>query len=87
MELQWWELFSYVVGIAGILVGSIFWTKWNHLVKLLKELGEAFAATAVALEDKEITKSEAIRLLKEWSDVYLALCALLPSSFLKKLNR
>ena len=69
--LEWYELAGYVVGILGIILGTIFYTKWNQAVVLLKELGEAFTATANALEDKKLTKDEAIRLLKEWKDVYV----------------
>ena len=79
MELQWWEILSYVVGIAGILLGGAFWQKWNLVVKLLKELGEAFTKTGEALADRELTLEEAKMLLKEWLDVYKVILQLLPA--------
>lgn len=79
--MEWWQILSYVVGIAGIACGAVFYTKWNQFVKLLLELGEAFTKTGKALEDKEVTEEEALALLKEWHDVYLAIKALAPKKF------
>jgi len=80
MEFEWWAILSYVVGIAGAVFGVVFFAKWQQVVGLLHELGEAFAKTADALEDKKITKEETISLLKEWLDVADAVRILLPAS-------
>ena len=77
------EILGYIVGILGIVLGGVFWTRWNQAVKLLKELGEAFTKTATVLEDKNVTKEEALELLKEWEDVVVAFLTLLPKSALK----
>ncbi|GAH86421.1 unnamed protein product [marine sediment metagenome] len=78
--MEWWEILSYAVGIGGAVFGAIFITKWNMAVKLLKELGEAFTKTSEALEDKTITKEEALLLLKEWKDVVATFLELIPKS-------
>lgn len=43
--MEWWQILSYIVGIAGIVIGVVFKLKWDQLVKLLLELGEAFTKT------------------------------------------
>ena len=86
MEFQWYELLSYVVGIAGVVLGVAFYTKWKQMVGLLLELGEAFTKTGEALEDKKITKTEAVEMLKEWMDVFNFIMLLLPASIAKKVN-
>jgi len=85
-QMAWWELFSYAVGIVGIVAGVVFYSKWNQGVKLLLELGEAFAKTGEALADHKLTKSEAIELLKEWYDVYNAVILFLPARLVAKIG-
>lgn len=84
--MEWWQILSYVVGIAGIVLGVTFKLKWDQLVKLLLELGEAFTKTGKALEDKKLTKEEAVTMLKEWNDVYLSLMALLPKKLVSMIR-
>jgi len=74
--MDWLELAGFIVAILGLIFGTTFAVKWRHLVNLLKELGEAFTTTSEALEDKKITKQEAINCLKEWQDVFAAIIAL-----------
>lgn len=69
---SWLEIAGYAVGIVGLIFGGVFALKWRQTVKLLKELGEAFTKTSEALEDKRLTKAEALGLLKEWMDVIAA---------------
>ena len=84
--MEWWTILSYVVGIAGAVLGIAFYAKYNQVVKLFLELGEAFTKTGEALEDKKITKTEAVEMLKEWMDVFNFIMLLLPASIAKKLN-
>ena len=78
--MEWFEILAYVVGILGVVLGVAFWRRWEGVVTLLKELGEAFTKSAEALEDKKLTKEEAVALLKEWNDVVSAILILLPKS-------
>ena len=71
--MEWYEIASYAIGLAGAIIGVVFFTKYEHVVNLLKELGEAFTKTSEALVDKKITKEEAVSLLKEWYEVYDAI--------------
>jgi len=75
MEL-WLEIAVSVVGILGVALGGIFAIRWKNACKLLKELGEAFEKTGIALEDKKLTKDEAVSLLKEWKDVFVQIMLL-----------
>ena len=85
--MEWWQILSYVVGIAGIVFGVVFKLKWNHFVNLLLQTGEAFTKTAKILEDKQVTQEEALELLKEWNDVYLVLTALLPKKLVSMIQK
>ncbi|KKN72874.1 hypothetical protein LCGC14_0405780 [marine sediment metagenome] len=84
--MEWYEILSLVVVICGAVLGGNFYRKWKQVVNLLLELGEAFTKTGEALEDKKITKAEAVELLEEWMDVFNAVMLLLPKSIAKKLN-
>ena len=75
--LDWYEIAGYAVGILGLILGGVFFVKWNQTVKLMKELGEAFTKTSEALEDKKLTKEEAIAILGEWRDVAEAILILI----------
>ena len=75
--LEWYEIAIIIVGVLGFIVGGVYAKKWQQMVKLLRELSDAFDVTADALEDKKLTKAEATELLKEWHDVYSALLALI----------
>jgi len=68
MELNWFEIIGYAIGICGAVLGVAFWTKWQKGVALLREIGEAFTKTSLALGDKRLTRDEALELLKEWKD-------------------
>ena len=68
--MDYLTIIGYVVGIIGLTVGVIFGCKWKQVVDLMRELGEAFTVTSEALEDKNLTKAEAIQLLSEWEDVF-----------------
>ena len=68
--MDWIEIAIIVVAILGIVFGGIF-VKWRQGVKLLKLLGDAFTETANALEDKKLTKTEAIDLLERWQKVFV----------------
>ena len=81
--MDWWVIVSYVVGILGVVLGAIFSLKWGQAVTFLKELGDAFTKTGVALEDKNLTQEEATALLKEWREVVEAFLAILPNSVKK----
>lgn len=85
--MEWWQILSYIVGIAGIVFGVVFKLKFDQLVKLFLELGEAFTKTGQALEDKQVTQEEALELLKEWNDVYLAVMALLPKKLFSMIQK
>ena len=85
--MEWYEIASYVVGIAGAVFGLVFYTKWNQFVNLLKETGEAFTKTAEALEDRKVTKAEALQMLDEWADVYMAFLLLIPERIVNKIFR
>ena len=76
MEFDWLAIAGYGVGILGLILGSVFAVKWVQAVKLMKELGEAFTRTALALEDKKLTKDEAMKCLKEWNDVVVQILLL-----------
>lgn len=77
MEMNWYELAGYVVAILGLIFGGVFWRKWSQGVAFLKEIGEAFTKTSLALYDKRLTKDEALELLEEWRDVVQAIYALI----------
>lgn len=72
-----YEIAVIVVAVLGIVFGGVFALKWKQAVNLLRELGEAFTHTAEALEDKKLTKDEAVKCLKEWKDVYIAVMLLI----------
>ena len=76
MELNWIELTGYIIGLIGVIFGGVFWKKWSQVVRLLKEMGEAFTKTSLALADKRLTKDEAIGLLQAWREVVQAVYAL-----------
>ena len=78
--MEWFEILAYLVGILGVVLGVAFWQKWEKTVKLLRELGDAFIKSADALEDKKLTKEEAVLLLKEWTEVVTVFLELLPKS-------
>ena len=99
--MEWYEVASLVIGLAGALFGLAFFTKFQSAITLLKELGELLTETGglfekatEALKDRKVTKAEAVLLLKAWQDaciefteVYLALKELLPASVIKFLFR
>ena len=73
--ISWFEIAGYAGTIVFLLLSGYFAIKWQQAVGLLRELGEAFTATAKALEPDEdgkvwLTRLEAISLLKEWQDVF-----------------
>ena len=63
------DIISLVCAVLVVITGTSFALKYRQAVKLLKEIGEAFTTTAEALEDKDVTKEEAVEMLKEWRDV------------------
>jgi len=65
---DWWIIGTAIAGVVAIIFGA----KWSQAVKVLREIGDAMTKTADALEDKNITKQEALDLLKEWMDVVSA---------------
>lgn len=67
--MEYIEILGYVIGVIGIIFGAAFAIRWQQMVKVLKELGEAFTDTASALEDKQLTKEESLLLLQQWQDV------------------
>lgn len=67
--IDFFEIAGYGGTLLFLLLSGYFAVKWRQVVGLFKELGEAFTITAEALEDKKLTKQEAIKLLKEWLDV------------------
>ena len=71
MEM-WLEIAVCVVAVLGIVFGVVFAKKWADACVLMKELGEAFQETSEALEDKKLTKDEALKLLDEWQDVFVS---------------
>ena len=75
--MNWVEIIACVFGVVGIILGTTFALKWQQAVTLLKELGDAFTITSEALKDKELTKEEAISLLKEWKEVFTAVMVLI----------
>ena len=95
------EILFIVIAVLGLLFGGAFWRKFNTVVRLMTELGELLVAsgnlvmkTSKALEDRKITKAEAVLLVKAWQevsiefhDVYRVLVILLPSSAIKFLFR
>ena len=70
MELNWVDIAVIVVAVLGLIFGGTFAVKYRHGIKLLEALGEAFTETAKALEDKKLTKGEAIDLLAKWQSVF-----------------
>ncbi len=99
--MEWYEIASLVIGIAGALLGIAFGAKFKKAVRLVAEIGQAliksgevFMLAAEALKDRKVTKAEAVLLLKAWQeayqefyDVYLVLVELLPASAIKFLFR
>ena len=99
--MEWYEIASIVIGVAGALLGIAFATKFSQAVTLLAEMGDAlhagadlFDKAAEALKDRKVTKAEAVLLLKEWqeacqefTEVYDVLKALLPANAIKFLFR
>ena len=99
--MEWYEIASIVIGIAGALLGVAFGAKFRQAIKLLAELGDMLVASgqlfgkaSKALEDRKVTKAESVLLLKAWqdaynefTDVYTAICALLPANAIKFLFR
>ena len=74
--MDWYEIAGYAGSFVFLLLSGYFALKWKQAISLLKELGEAFSASSIALEDKKLTNQEAIELLKEWTDVMTAVLAL-----------
>ncbi len=95
--MEWTEIVSYSMGLAGALFGLAFLVKFQTAIRLLKELGElltlvggVLTKTSEALKDRKVTKAEAVLLLKSWQevtvefmDVYRVLCELLPAGAIK----
>ncbi len=95
------EIIFLVLAVLGLLFGGAFWRKFDTAVKLLAELAELLqavselmATTSEALENRKVTKAEAVLLLKKWetvtdefTDVYNILRVLLPASAIKFLFR
>ncbi|KKL56248.1 hypothetical protein LCGC14_2247290 [marine sediment metagenome] len=75
--MEWPEIVSLVIGISGLVFGGVFAVKWKKAVRLLRKIGWAFSSTAEALDDKKLTKKEAVKLLKDWLDVVEAAFALI----------
>lgn len=67
--MDWWIIGAAIAGVVAVVLG----VKWVQAVKVLREIGEAFTKTADAMEDKNLTKQEAVELLKEWLDVVSAI--------------
>jgi len=84
MSTAWWEYISYGIGLVGLVFGTIFWLKWNQFIALLAALGKAFTNTSYALEDKQLTQEEAVKLLKDWMDAVNLLISLLPKGIQTK---
>jgi hypothetical protein len=63
-----WEWIAPVLG-GLFAVAATFFAKWRNVKKLMKELGEALAVTASAIEDDEITRDELKQIADEWGDV------------------
>lgn len=99
--MEWYEIVSIVIGVAGALLGIAFTTKFQKVIKLIRELGELLTVsgallekTAEALKDRKVTKAEAVLLLKGWQDacaefvdVYAVLKELIPAGIIKFLFR
>ena len=68
--MDWYEVAFIAVAILGVIFGGTMAFKWRQGVNLLKLLGDAFTETANALEDKKLTKIEAIDLLERWQKVF-----------------
>ena len=62
--MDWWIIVSIVMSILGAI-----WGVKTHIAKLVKETGEVLTVLGKALEDGEITKKEAVEILKEAQDV------------------
>ena len=54
---------------AGIAI-AVHYPRYRRMKRMLKELGEAFMVTYMALKDDRITENEVRRILKEYEDVY-----------------
>jgi len=76
--MDWWIIGTGIAGVIAVICGL----KWARAITILRELSEAFSKTADAFEDKNLTKQEAIDLLKEWMDVYTAVKALIRMGWL-----
>jgi hypothetical protein len=83
--MEWYEMLSLAIGIAGFVFGAVFYSKWNLFIKVLKETADAFYKTAEVLEDRKVTKQEALDMLSEWMEVYTALLSLLPQKLIEKI--
>ena len=66
--MDWGQVFSIAVGAIGGLAGIFFAMKWQNVINLLKELGEAITETGKALEDKKLTEEELQNLVREWKE-------------------
>ena len=66
--MDWGQALSIAVGAAGGLFGLFFAMKWQNVINLLKELGEAITETGKALEDKKLTEEELRDLVREWKE-------------------
>lgn len=75
--MDYLEIAGYVVGIIGVVAGTFWGLRYNQVINLMKQLGEAFEKTADVLADKKLTKEEAVECLKEWYDVYNAVLVLM----------
>jgi len=53
----------------GIAI-AIHYPRYRKMKRMLRELGEAFLVTYMALKDDKITEEEVRRILKEYEDVY-----------------
>jgi len=77
MEFNWWSIASLVLLVVSGALGTWFSSKWKHMCNVLKEIGDVFIKSSEALEDKKITKEEALSILKEYQDVAYAVMILL----------
>ena len=75
--MEWQEIVSLAIGIAGALFGIAFLARFQTLIKLLQEMSHAldktanlFDLAASVLKDRKVTKAEAVLLLKGWQDAY-----------------
>ncbi len=70
--MEWYMWVTIGLGVATAITGGFV----RKLSTALKETGEAFTAMGEALEDGEITKKEAGKILKELGEAKTAWLAL-----------